>query len=174
MLLFHLAWRAPCGLSAAVQLCMLACVAPTASGICSGVPLLQHPSVQSRTRRVYLMLSLLGQSIPLAPSHFTLPPLAVECTAVSTWLQLALGFLLPVTCEARTAARFFDHHQRQRQQAGLPPERGLQAATLQLVYDTLVGAGGVSLFVLAWVTLAVSFEVCLFVAAHPVFGSAPA
>lgn len=166
LLLFHVAWRVPCGLSAAVQLVMLACVAPTARGICS-VPLLQHPLVQKRTRRVFLMLTAVGQSVPLAPSHFTLTPPTAECAAVCTWMQVALGFLLPVAWETRTTARLFHHHQRQRQQAGLPPEGGLQAATLELVYQTLVGAGGVSLFVLVWAALSVSFEVSLFVAALP-------
>lgn len=43
-------------------------------------------------------------------------------------MQVSIGFVLPALISVVREACLFQQHQRQRRQAGLPPERGWQAA----------------------------------------------
>lgn len=66
--------------------------------------------------------------------------------------------LPPATAQAVSTARLFAKHQRERQQAGLPPEGGREAALLQGVASALAQGGGWMVGVVAWVLLAVAWE----------------
>ena len=69
--------------------------------------------------------------------------------------------LLPLLWEARSTARLWHHHERQRRCLGLPPERGAGAAALQLAHAHLHEHRGVSLVSLSWLLGALGWEVAV-------------
>ena len=70
------------------------------------------------------------------------PPRARRCATLLTFLQFALGVLLPLLCIGLGEARLFQLHQRQRWDAQLPLERGWRAAAYDWVWWASLGASG--------------------------------
>lgn len=63
-------------------------------------------------------------------------PAAEQCQAVLAYLQ-GVGVLAPLLLAAAVEARMFASHERQRRQAGLPPEPGWQARVYHCVAAAL-------------------------------------
>jgi hypothetical protein len=64
---------------------------------------------------------------------------SADCRVVLTFLQLGLGFVLPALAQVVVEGRMLRQHQRERQRAGLPPERGLHARLHAVLGDLLTG-----------------------------------
>ena len=73
-------------------------------------------------------------------------------------VRLLLAVLLPAVVQAALEAALFGQHQRERQRAGLPPERGWQASTYALLGRVADALDGPSLAAALWVALGVLFD----------------
>ena len=101
--------------------------------MCGATPL-AAPSSQRLTHQAARLLAPLSL-FSLHPSGLAPPASdpAAECCTVLRFLQLSMGLLAPLAWQAGVEAALFAAHQRQRQAAGLPPERGPSAALYELV-----------------------------------------
>lgn len=105
---------------------MLASITWRLRAIC-GTTLLRHPMLRHHTHPACVLFSIWGQLMPLEPAA---EHMAAEnkCVAVSRWLQISVGFLLPLLVEGAAQVAAFQEHQRERREAGLPHERGIHAS----------------------------------------------
>lgn len=96
-------------------------------------------AVRRAVERASQLLSLLSLVAWLPPRP--LPPhgacSAAECAAVLLFIQLTLGFALPVLVAAVSESRAWELHQAQRRAAGLPAEGGRQAT----LYAAIAASG---------------------------------
>lgn len=118
---------------------------------------LAAPAAARLTRRVAQALDAVRfWSFPLPP-----PPLqpasgsGAECRAVLAYCQLVLGVAAPALAQACLEARLFAEHAEQRARAGLPPERGWQAALCRAVHGVVGDLDWLTAATLLWVLLGV-------------------
>lgn len=125
---------------------------------------LSSPAARQLSSSLFQTLSELRYTL-LPPKPPPLDALA-ECSALLSFTHLTLGLLLPAVASAAVEARLFQRHQAQRQQLGLPDERGWQA------WLCLAVAGALELDVLAralaaWMLLGQAFDVATLTAGGP-------
>ena len=99
-----------------------------------GAAALSHPAAQRATHRLYGLAGVLSRGLPLPLAWFVQPSAADQCTSLMAGMQFGLGALVPLLAGAQAEARLFQHHQLQRWRAGLPLERGAQAAVYDFVW----------------------------------------
>lgn len=109
---------------------------------------------------------------PLMPVPILLPGLAsrepaAECAEVLTYLQLMLGVALPALVQAALEAHLFEQHQQQRQQLGLPPERGLQACMYRGIRCLVQAVDGTAWVAALWALSSVLLEASAYLQARP-------
>lgn len=126
--------------------------------VCSASSL-SHPAVHGAVRRVYRGVQMAACLTPL-PLAASLPDPAPEdqCTALVAFFQLSIGLLLPVLHQVLGDARLFQLHQRERRAAGLPPERGKEAAVLSFVWKMTMEGMGLQAALFAWILLSVCWD----------------
>lgn len=150
-----------CSISTAAQLVLVLTSTNNSAEICAAVA--TQPSRQQAVGALAQLLTGLAAVVP-APMSFSYlrPPPDAECGAVRLWLQLSLGLLVPLSVQAVSESRLFARHEGKRQEAGLPPERGLDAAVLRAVWrHTNQGSAGCTAFLL-WMHMSVVWRACSF------------
>ncbi len=148
----------PCSWSALAQAVLVGTTMRHARHVC-GASSLSSPAVHAAVRRVYRGMQVAACLTPL-PVWAVLPdPLPEDqCTALVAFFQLAIGLLLPVMWQALTEARFFQLHLRERQAAGLSPERGPEAAVYRFVWQATMEGMGLQAAMLAWILLSTCWD----------------
>ena len=104
---------------------MAACLLPRFPECCATAALASPAARQLSQQAAALLSQRFGL---LRPGR--LPPLQPDgaCAAMLAYTHITLGLALPALASALIEASLFQQHQRQRAAAGLPPERGWQAA----------------------------------------------
>lgn len=123
---------------------------------------LASPSAARLTHKVAQVLGMLRFS-SLSPNTAASSD-AHACRAVLTYLQLALALAAPTAVQAGIEARLWMWHAEERRRAGLPPERGWQAAFYSRISSLLDGLDWPYLAVLGWVALGVLYELAMAIA----------
>lgn len=147
---------------------------PHARHVCGAAPL-SHPAVHAALRRVYRSAQLVACLTPLPVSaSLPDPPPEDQCTSLLHFFQLGLGLLLPVLWQTLSEARLFPQHQRERRAAGLPPERGLEAAVYSFVWKLTMDGMALQAALFAWMLLSTCWDqVSLLARSSHGAGSAP-
>jgi len=118
----------------------------------------------------------MGSETPdwLSPAPLTQPSPVNECRTLLTFKFLMLGpaVALPLLSEVWTTACLFHHHECERQQARLPPERGLEAAFYRAVHSLLGNgrdgcSGLLPLLVCGYLLLVVAWDASIWLAYRP-------
>lgn len=126
---------------------------------CCTTAALASPAAQQLSRQAYRMLGTLRFSLLLPSSLPNLPP-AGECAVLMTFTHMFLGLALPSLAAVVIEAALFRQHQRQRQRAGLAPERGWDAL-LYGALGSLLDLDWVFWAAAAWLMAGILFDVAL-------------
>ena len=149
-----------------MQLAVVAASLSHNSSICAAAPL-GRPHAQHLTRQLYLLLlSATSSWVGPAPAPPQLSP-EQQCAVLLTWLRVSIALLAPLTWQALSETRLFQHHQAQRQRAGLAPERGLHVVVYSVVASLSQGAGAAHVAVVSWLMLVLSWTLCVVMASPP-------
>lgn len=98
------------------------------SGVACSSAALNGPAAQPTTAALAKVFSMMKLHPAMPPPAAMQPTPAEECHLVLTSLQLMLSLAVPALVQAAVEARLFQRHQEQRQQHGLPLERGIWPA----------------------------------------------
>ena len=128
---------------------------------CCTTAALASPSAQLLSRRAYRLLGMLRFSL-LPPIGLPALPPAAECAVLMTYTHITFGLVLPGLAAALTEAALFRQHQRQRRQAGLPPERGWDAAVHSAV-GSLLDLDWLAWGAAVWLLAGLLFDVAVLV-----------
>lgn len=133
---------------------MAACLIPRFPECCTTAAL-SSPAARQLSQQA---ASLLGLRFGLLLPGF-LPHLQPEqaCAILLTYTHIALGLALPALAAALMEAKLFQQHQRQRARAGLPPERGWDAALYGWVW-TLSELSWHARLAAAWLLVGILFD----------------
>lgn len=126
---------------------------------CCTTAALASPAAQQLSSRAYRMLGMLRVSLLLPETLPNLPP-AGECAVLMTFTHIFLGLTLPALATALIEAALFRQHQRQRQHAGLTPERGWDAL-LYGALGSLLDLDWVFWAAAAWLMAGILFDAAL-------------
>lgn len=145
-----------------VHLALALALAARSPDVCASA-CLSGPAAEQTTRRAFAALSALRVDVFRGAGMPALPA-ASQCAVVLTYLQVALGFLLPALVHAALECRLFARHQRERRRAGLPPERGLQAAAYEAAAGLLGALSWPQALLALGIALSVAFDLSLLAA----------
>eukprot|EP00887_Chlorella_sp_A99_P001210 scaffold14.g1210.t1 len=125
-----LALRVRLWLSALVLTTLVATSTRHTRALCATPPL-AHPDGQAQTHGLFQLLRTLSGLLTASPPSVDQSSSVAECTVILSFLRLSLTLLLTLAWQALSEAQLFATHEAQRAGAGLPPERGAQAAVLR-------------------------------------------
>ncbi|KAL4439925.1 hypothetical protein ABPG75_002926 [Micractinium tetrahymenae] len=160
-----LAVRMRFSVSIIVQLAVIAASLSHNPSICAAAPL-AHPQAQHLTRQVYLLVSSITSLVGPAPGPTPSSP-EQQCAVLLTWLRIGIALLAPLTWQALLEARLFCQHEAQRQQAGLPPERGLHAVVYSALATLSQAGGPAHAAIVCWLLLLLSWTLSTVIALPP-------
>lgn len=161
MALVSLSMRMRLSLGAAMHVAVAVTAWPFNAGICATAPL-AHDVAQACTHRIYAALSCLSYVLPLPVAPATRPDEGAQCATILTFLQLSVGTLVPLMMHAVSEARLFQHHQKQRWQAGLPLLGGAQAAAYDSIWWGTLGGSRPHTCLAGGLLLAACWDWCAF------------
>lgn len=156
--------RPLCRWSALAQAILVGTTMRHARHVCGGAAL-SHPAVHAALRRVYRTVQVAAclPPLPIAAS-LPAPPPEDQCTTLVAFFQLGIGLLLPLLWQALTEAWLFQQHQRERQAAGLPPERGIETAVFDFVWKLTLEGMRLQAGLFAWILLSACWDQVSFLA----------
>lgn len=130
---------------------------------------LAAPEAERLTAVAFQALDLLSWAVPPLTGHGLIglrsgSPAADQCSTVLLFMQLSLGFVLPLLYQASQECQRWQQHQRQRCQCGLPLEGGWQRG----LYGTVAAAlrqderySALTLVVAVWLLSALLWELAV-------------